>query len=99
VAGLVLSVQLLQDGRATAAVSQVSLEQCLEDVSAAQQALVTATDADPQRRATASAAVREAADVLVALGSRRAEELGPSDREQLQKAERVLADAAAELQA
>ena len=46
-AGLVLSVSLLLDGKATAQVTQVSLDQCLDDVATAQQELVTAADADP----------------------------------------------------
>ncbi|HEY3548249.1 MAG TPA: hypothetical protein VGK17_19420 [Propionicimonas sp.] len=99
VAGLVLSVQLLLDHRAIPTVTQVSLEQTLEDVAGAHQELLTATDADPQRRAVAIAAVQEAADTLVALGRRGAAELGPPDLERLQKAEQVLAAAARELQA
>ncbi len=98
-AALALSVQLLLDGRSTAQVTQVSLEQCLEDVAAAQQELITATDADPQRRATASAAVKTAADTLVALDGRGAAELGPPDLDQLRAAEQALAAAATELQA
>jgi hypothetical protein len=99
VAALVMSVQLLQDGKATPQVTQVSLEQCLEDVAAAQQELVTATDADPQRRSVAAAAVKNAADSLVALGNRGASELGPPDLDRLEDAEQALAAAARELQA
>jgi hypothetical protein len=99
VSALVLSVQLLQDGRATAQVTQVSLEQCLTEVAAAQQSLVTATDADPQRRAVAAAAVKAAADTLVALGNRGAAELGPRDLDQVEAAEQALAAASMELEA
>jgi len=99
VAALVLSVGLLLDGKATAQVTQTSLEECLEDVAAAQQALITSTDADPQRRATAAAAVKTAADTLVALGNRGAGELGPPDVAQLQAAEQALSAASEELQA
>ncbi len=99
VAALVLSVQLLLDGKATAQVTQVSLEQCLEDVAAAQQDLITATDADPHRRAVAAAAVKAAGDTLVALGNRGAGELGPPDLDQLEQAEKALAGASRELQA
>jgi hypothetical protein len=99
VAALVLAVQLLQEEKATAQVTQVSLEQCLEDVAAAQQELITATDADPQRRAVASAAVKTAADTLVALGNRGAAELAQPDLAQLQAAEQALAAASRELQA
>jgi hypothetical protein len=99
VAGLVLSVQLLQDGKAIEPTAQVVLEQCLEDVAGAQQQLVTATDADPVRRAVATAAVGRAVDALVALGDRRAGDLDRADLAGLEEAERVLAHAAQELQA
>ena len=99
VAALVLSVQLLIEGKATPQVTEVSLEQCREDVAAAQQELLTATDADPQRGALAWAAVTGAADTLVALGDRGAAELGPPELAQLEAAERALAVAARELQA
>ena len=99
VAGLVLAVQLLLDHRAIPTVTQVSLEQTREDVAAAQQELVTASDADPHRRAVATAAVQVAADTLVALGQRGAADLGASDLERLEQAERALAAAAKDLQA
>ncbi len=99
VASLVLSVRLMVDGEATTALTQVSLEQCLTDVAGAQQELLTATDADPRRRAVANAAVRTAADTLLALDNRGAGELGASDLARLEQVEQVLAAAARELQA
>lgn len=99
VAALVLSVQLLVEGRTTAQLTQVSLEQCREDVAAAQRELLTSTEADPQREAVAWATVTAAADTLVALGNRGAAELGPLDLDQLESTERGLAAASRELQA
>lgn len=99
VAGLVLSVRLMLDGKATTEVAQVTLEQCLDEVAAAQQELLTATDADPGRRGVASAAVGTAAETLAALGNRGGGELGASDLARLEQVEQVLAAAAKELQA
>lgn len=99
VAGLVLSVSLLLDGKATAQVTQVALDQCLDDVATAQQELVTAADAEPARRTAAGAAVRTAVDTLVALGNRGADQLGPDDLARLRQAEESLAGVVAELHA
>jgi hypothetical protein len=99
VAALVLSVQLSLQGKATTQVTQVSLEQCLEDVAAAQQEVLTATDADAQRKAVAWAAVKSAADSLVALSDRGADGLGQPELDRLKAVEGALAAASRELQA
>jgi len=99
VASLVLAVRLLLDDRSTGAVTQVALEQCLEDVASAQQDVVTATDADPHRREVASTAIRTAVDALVALGARGAGELNRDGLDHVEKVEQALAAAARELSA
>jgi hypothetical protein len=99
VASLVLAVGLLLDGRATVAVTQVALEQCLEDVGTAQQELATSSDADPRRRSTASTAIASALQALVALGDRGADELDRGDLGRLEQVERDLAAVAKDLSA
>ncbi len=99
VAGLALAVRLELDDRATAPMAQVTLDQTLEAVAAAQQELVTATDADPQRRSEAAAAVRKAVDVLIGFGDRGAGALTRADLQALQDAERELASTAGSLHA
>lgn len=99
VSALVLALGLLLDGKATTQVTQVALEQCLEDVAAAQQELVTATDTDPDRRAQAGTAVGTAVDTLIALDNRGAGELVADDLARLRQAEQVLAAAATGLHA
>lgn len=97
VASLVLTLDLQLAQRATEQLTQVVLEQCLEDLGAAQQELLTASDADPVRRATAGRAVGAAADILVALGTKGAGELDAGDLAQLQQVERDLATTAQDL--
>jgi hypothetical protein len=97
VASLVVSLHLLLDERTTQQVTQVALDQCLEDLATAQSDVVTATDADRDRREVARKAIAAAVDVLVGFGSRGAGELNASDLSALEQVDRGLVAAEQEL--